>query len=253
MSKESTPTQAVILAGGKGERLMPLTADRPKAMVLVAGRPFLEYLVRLFKANGMREILILVGYRAEKIKEYFVDGHDFGISISYSYAPPEVNHGKRLELALPLIHDIFLLHKCDIYWPLDLKAHVSHFHKLGLPSLMTVYRNLDCQGEYGNLNNIRVNKKHVVERYDTLTDDPFYQGHDIGFYLFKKSVIQANLPSGNFSLHDDLLSNLAQKGLLSAFQTDINSTTITNKKWLNKSKYYLRRMFPDLVKNNLDK
>lgn len=248
MSKLSMPTQAVILAGGRGERLMPLTAARPKAMVLVAGRPFLEYIVHLLRANDIKEILMLVGYKAEKVREHFGDGRNFGLSISYSYAPPEINHGKRLELALPLIHDFFLLHKCDIYWPLDLKAHVSHFHKLGRPALMTVYRNLDSQGEYGNLNNIRINKKGLVERYDALTDNPFYQGHDIGFCLFKKSVIADNLPAGNFSLHEDLLGNLAQKGLLSAFQTDINSTTITNKKWLAKSEHYLAQMLPDLVK-----
>ena len=249
MERKSIVKQAVILAGGKGERLMPYTANKNKGMVPVAGRPFLEHLVELFKKNGIKRILILTGHAAESITNYFGNGEKFGVEISYHYSPPEINHGKRLALALPLIDNFFLLHKCDIYWPLNLSNHLSHFQKLGLPAMMTVYRNSNKDGIYGPMSNIRVNKKSMVEKYDSLSPDPFYGGHDIGFCLFQKKVIEENLPPGNFSLHEGgILGTLAEKGLLGAFQTDISATTTTDIEWLKKAEYYFKHTLLEIKK-----
>ena len=77
-------TQAIILAGGRGERLRPFTDNLPKPMVPVNGKPFLEYVVELLRENGITEIVMLLGYLPEKITEYFGDGKKFGVSIKYS-------------------------------------------------------------------------------------------------------------------------------------------------------------------------
>ena len=66
--------QAVILAGGRGIRLRPLTNDRPKPMVLINHRPFAEYLIDLLKKNGITEVIFLLGYLPESIMEHFGDG-----------------------------------------------------------------------------------------------------------------------------------------------------------------------------------
>ena len=63
--------QALILAGGIGTRLRPLTYKIPKPMIKFNNKPFLEYLINLFKENGIEEIILLLGYLPEKIKEYF--------------------------------------------------------------------------------------------------------------------------------------------------------------------------------------
>lgn len=76
--------QAVILAGGEGIRLRPLTDGVPKPMVLVNNRPFLEYLVDMLKENGIDEVVLLLGYLPEKITQHFGDGSNFGIGIEYS-------------------------------------------------------------------------------------------------------------------------------------------------------------------------
>ncbi|MDO8510307.1 MAG: sugar phosphate nucleotidyltransferase [bacterium] len=250
--KESVQ-QAVILAGGKGERLMPFTANQNKGMVYVAGKPFLEHLILLFKRNGIRRFLILTGHAADSITDYFGNGERFGVEIMYHYLPPEINHGKRLELSLHLIDDFFLLHKCDIYWPFNLELHLSQFQKVGLPALMTVYINAKKDGIYGPENNVHINEKGVIERYDNfMSEDPFYQGQDIGFCLFQKKVIVNNLPPGNFSLHDGLLSGLARKGLLSAFETKIPATTTTDAMWLKKAEHYFKHTLPTLRKRHLE-
>ena len=101
--------QAVILAGGKGERLKPLTDTLPKPMVPVNGRPFLEYLVELLKNNGIEEIVMLLGYRPEKITEHFGDGTKFGVNIKYSIGAVEDETGTRIKNAKGLLKDKFLL------------------------------------------------------------------------------------------------------------------------------------------------
>lgn len=247
MRKESTIRQAVILSGGRGERLMPLTARINKGMVKVTGKPFLEHLIELFKANGIKRFLILVGHAQESIVDYFGNGKKWGVDISYQYAPPEINHGKRLVEALPLIDEFFLLHRNDIYWPFNLKEHLARFYALKAPALMTVYRNRNKDGIYGPNNNVRINEKGLIERYDDfLSPDPFYHGQDIGFFLLTKQVVMENLPavvSDDFCLHHEFLSGLAYKGLLGAFETDIPATTTTDAAWLKRSEEYFKRTF----------
>src|SRR3989338_6232528 len=96
-------SQAVILAGGKGIRLMPLTKDRPKPMVEIHGKPFLEYLIDLLKESGITRVLILTG----------------------------------------LMDDEFLLLYCDNYWPLKLQKLQAFHRTHGSTATMVVYSNKD--------------------------------------------------------------------------------------------------------------
>jgi NDP-sugar pyrophosphorylase family protein len=89
--------QALILAGGKGERLRPYTEDRPKVMVPILGRPLVEYQVRWLKANGVDRIVFLGGYLHEVIAAYFGDGSDFGIRIDYSLEETPLGRGGALK------------------------------------------------------------------------------------------------------------------------------------------------------------
>ena len=241
-----TIKQAVILAGGKGERLMPLTARMNKGMVRVAGKPFLEHLILLFKKNGIRRFLILTGHAPESITDYFGNGKKWGVEIAYHHAQTEMNHGKRLADALPFVDDFFLLHRNDIYWPFDIKKHLARFNEAGLPALMTVYRNRAKDGIYGPDNNVRVNKKGVIERYDnTLSPSPFYHGQDLGFFLLAKEVIKKYMPTNppdDYCLHHGFFSTLAGQGLLAAFLTDTPATTTTDASWLQKAEAYFKAL-----------
>ena len=78
------PTQAVILAGGRGTRLKPLTDTRPKPMIEIHGRPFLEYQIEQLRDQGFERILFLLGYRPEVVQEYCGDGRRWGVKIEYS-------------------------------------------------------------------------------------------------------------------------------------------------------------------------
>src|ERR1700740_3583149 len=112
------PRQAVILAGGGAERMRPLTDDRPKPMIEFHGRPFLAYLIEMLRDEGFERVMLLLRYRASVIMDYFGDGRDFGIGISYSVSPPEDLTVRRVQLARDQIESRFLLLYCDNYWPI---------------------------------------------------------------------------------------------------------------------------------------
>ncbi len=91
---------AVILAGGKGERLRPLTDHRPKGMVEVCGRPILAYQVAWLKYHGIEEITISCGYLAGVIQDYFEDGDRFGVTVHYAVEEEPLGRGGGLRRAM---------------------------------------------------------------------------------------------------------------------------------------------------------
>src|SRR3989304_4168202 len=76
--------QAVILAGGLGSRLRPLTDMKPKSLIPIKGRPFLEYQLELLKQHEIRDVVLCVGHLGNQIKDYFGDGERYGVWIRYS-------------------------------------------------------------------------------------------------------------------------------------------------------------------------
>ena len=214
-------SQAVILAGGKGTRLMPLTKDRPKPMVEIHGKPFLEYLIDLLKESGITRVLILTGHMAEKISDYFGDGSRFGIEISYHYSEPEAETGARLRNAKGLIDDEFLLLYCDNYWPLRLQK-LQAFHRThGSTATMVVYSNKDKYSK----NNVHVGQDGIIELYDKSRTAENLNGIDVGFFLLKKSALEL-LPEGNPSFEAEILPQLVEKKQLAGFFTDHRYYTI---------------------------
>lgn len=91
--------KAIILAGGKGERLRPYTNDRPKGMVEVLGVPILAYQVRWLRANGIEAVLFSCGYHHEVIREYFGDGSRWGVGIDYVVEEAPLGRGGGMKLA----------------------------------------------------------------------------------------------------------------------------------------------------------
>src|SRR5213594_2735594 len=84
-SIQASNAQAVILAGGLGTRMRPITETIPKPIISVAGKPFLQHQLELLKDCGIDRSLLLVAYLGERIEKYFGDGETFQLNISYSY------------------------------------------------------------------------------------------------------------------------------------------------------------------------
>lgn len=214
MDSLSTIQQAVILAGGKGTRMRPLTLITPKPMIPILHKPFLEYIIELLKKNGIEEIIILTGYLHEKIEEYFKNGRGFGLKIKYSFSPVEDETGTRLKKAKNLLDDTFLLLYADNYWPLQLDELIKFYKKMNTQGLITVYSNIDNYTK----NNTFVNDKGLVEVYDKSRKTPGLNGVDIGFFILNKKVLSLFLEE-NFSFEKVVLPQLISKKQLAGFLT----------------------------------
>ena len=109
--------QAAILAGGKGVRLEPFTLGKPKPMYEFNQTPFLSYLLLQLKQCGITDVVLLLGYMAEVIINYYHDGSQFGMRLIYDVTPVEYDTGSRLKHAENLLQDEFLLMYCDNFCP----------------------------------------------------------------------------------------------------------------------------------------
>jgi len=224
--------QAVIFAGGRGERLRPLTDNIPKPMAPINGRPFLDYLLRALTDAGIKQILILVGYHADKIMAYYGNLLPDGTLIDYSIGSEEDQTGYRLLNAYDKLSDQFLLLYGDNYWQLPLQDMIKNYEFLGLPLTTTVFSNKAGTGEYGSENNVCINSGNKVLLYDKTRQKQELNGVDIGFFLVDKKLINPN-EKGNISFEETILTRLVDEGNVGAFVTDKQYYYITSIDSLN--------------------
>ena len=103
------PKQAFILAGGRGERLKPLTENTPKPMIEVKGKPILAHAINGLVDHGVKKIVIATGVMAEKIKDFFEEGKQFGVEIIYSHEETPLGTGGALKHAESLLDKKFFM------------------------------------------------------------------------------------------------------------------------------------------------
>ncbi len=108
-------TKAVILAAGRGTRMRELTNDLPKPMIAVRGKPILQHIVEGLHGAGVTEVLLIVGYREDVVRDFFGDGGAFGVTVSYERQVTQDGTGRVVELARAFTgDDPFLLSYGDI-------------------------------------------------------------------------------------------------------------------------------------------
>ncbi|MBF0183145.1 MAG: HAD-IIIA family hydrolase [Magnetococcales bacterium] len=217
------PTQAVILAGGRGTRLAPLTDSMPKPMVPFHGRPFLAYLIEHLREQGFTRVLLLLGYRAQQIQDYFTDGQQFGVQIDYSVTPEEDETGTRVRKARALLDPIFLLMYGDNYWPMPFAAMWDRFKRHDVAAMLTVYGNQDGFSR----DNIQLDADGMIRLYDKSRTAEGLKGVDLGFMILCKEVVDL-LADGNISFEATLYPQLAKRGQLLAFITEHRYYSITS-------------------------
>ena len=209
------PKQAVVLAGGRGLRLRPLTDKVPKPMISFHGRPFLEYLLGLLRGEGFERVLILLGYMAEAVQKHFGDGGRFGLEVAYSVSPEEDETGSRILRAASRLDPRFLLLYCDNYWPMRMGEMWSRFLETRVPAMLTVYGNRDGYTK----NNVRVDEDGYIASYDKSRAEPGLNGVEIGYGILSREVLDI-LPSGNVSFEATVYPELARRRQLRAFLTN---------------------------------
>ncbi|MCX6650466.1 MAG: sugar phosphate nucleotidyltransferase [Methanomassiliicoccales archaeon] len=128
--------KAVILAAGEGTRLRPFTVSRPKVMIPIGNRPILEYVVRALAANGITEIILVVGYMKERIMSFFGNGSNFGVKISYAIQEKQLGTAHAALTVRDQIKDEFILVAGDNIIDAQVIADLLR-HKGGFSMLVT--------------------------------------------------------------------------------------------------------------------
>ena len=137
---------ALILAGGKGTRLHPITSKCSKVMVEVSGKPFIHYLLEMLHRRGIYRVILSVGHFGKQIETYVGNGARFGLNIKYVYDSSSKKTGLSgtagaVRGALNLLEAYFFVINGDTYLDIDYRAVFENYRKSNLDGLMVVYEN----------------------------------------------------------------------------------------------------------------
>ena len=208
--------KAVLLAAGKGTRMRELTNELPKPMIPVRGKPILQHIVEGLAAAGITRVLIIVGYRAEVVKEFFGDGSKFGVSVEYTTQVVQDGTGRVVALAEEFVgNDPFVLSYGDI---LVTAENYVRLVDLGeSEALVSVKHN---PGEVAKGGAVFVNERFEMTdlREKPQPGEPTSPWYNAGVYTFRPSIFNhiARLeksPRGEYEL-TDAIRTLAQSGNL---------------------------------------
>jgi D-glycero-D-manno-heptose 1,7-bisphosphate phosphatase len=224
-------SQAVILCGGRGERLRPLTDELPKPMVLVNGRPFLQYLLEQLAENGINRFVLLTGYLGEKIVEYFGNGSSWGWSISYSNGPIEWPTTKRIHEALDQIDEQFLLLYSDNFAQLRLSELAQVNSDRNSAMTLSVVRK--------SPGNIQLDANSSVAKYDSSRSESNSDFVEIGYSLISKSKIMACLDEHMHENFSSVIQGLTDSKQVSAVVVATGYASISDSVRLASTETYL--------------
>lgn len=202
-----------ILAGGLGTRLQPITQKIPKAMVEVKGIPFVDYQLRLLYAQGLRRVVMCVGYLGEMLQEYTGDGARYGLQIDYIYdGDVLLGTAGALKNALPHLDDAFFIVYGDAYLRCDYHQLHQTYLNSRKPAVMTVYRN---EGKWDTSNVIFADG--VVQLYDKYQRNPDMAYIDYGIALVNRRIFD-EVPTGVPTDLATIYHELSKKKLLVGYE-----------------------------------
>jgi bifunctional UDP-N-acetylglucosamine pyrophosphorylase/glucosamine-1-phosphate N-acetyltransferase len=141
--------KAVILAAGEGVRLQPITSTRPKHLIKIGGKPILQHCIEALKASGIDEMLIVVHYRADLIRQYFGDGQKFGVRIEYVEQKTPVGTGNAVSVVEPYVKSEFTLVYGDLLFTEEATKRVIALHQKEKPAATMAVIPVDKPEDYG--------------------------------------------------------------------------------------------------------
>ena len=123
--------QALILAGGEGTRLRPLTSTVPKPVVPLVDRPFIAYMLEWLRGHGVDDVVMSCGFMAEGVRNVLGDGSAFGLRLRYVEEPRPLGTGGALKFAEDLLDERFLMLNGDVLTDIDLTAQIAQHEGTG--------------------------------------------------------------------------------------------------------------------------
>ncbi|MCX9084531.1 MAG: sugar phosphate nucleotidyltransferase [Candidatus Methanoperedens sp.] len=206
--------KAVILAAGEGLRCRPLTLTRSKVMLPVANKPILEYVIQALSNNDIKDIIIVVGYKKERVKDHFGNGKKFGVNISYIDQDTQLGTAHAIKLAKPYVGEKFIVLNGDNLINMETISELIR-DESGIISILSVSRE-QITG-YG----VIILEKGKVSRMVEKPRDRISHLVNTGIYIFSSSIFSEidNTPISDIGEYaiTDTIQKMIEKG-----------TTVTN-------------------------
>lgn len=202
--------RAIILVGGRGTRLRPLTNDVPKALVPIAGRPLLEHLLRHFAAHAITHVTIATTHHNQAIEERFGRGTSLGMDLAYAYETEPLGSGGAIVFTAADWDEPFLVVNGDIISDIDITALVQ-FHTARSASVTLALHSVADPSRYG------VAALQAADRIARFVEKPALQDApstwiNAGFWVFEPAAVQQIAAPGFNRVEDDLFPRIADRG-----------------------------------------
>lgn len=198
--------KAVILVGGEGTRLRPLTCLRPKPMLPLANRPFLEHVIAYLAAHGIRDVILSLCYRPDSIERYFGDGSAVGVRLTYVVEETPLGTAGGVRNVARYLDDTFFVFNGDILTDLDLQAMLAFHRQAGaqVTIALTPVENPTAYGLVETAPDRRVMRFLEKPRPDQVTTNLI----NAGTYILEPEVLD-RIPADRFTMFErDLFPTL---------------------------------------------
>ena len=210
--------QCVVFAGGLGTRIMPLTANIPKYLIDINGKPFAHYQLTWLANHGVNNVLLSIAHLGDMIKDYVRDGSAWGIKATY------VDEGNnllgtagalRLALEEGKLQENFLSTNGDSFLPVDFSPIYDHFMKQCMaPAQMTIFKNEDKW----DLSNVKLTESNTIFYDKYPVDRSDFNYIDYGIFALTRSVIQDRVPSKQKYCLSKLFNQMSKEKLLAGYE-----------------------------------
>ena len=203
--------QALILAGGEGTRLRPLTTTVPKPVVPLVDRPFIAFMLDWLRGHGVEDIVISCGHMAAGVRNVLGDGSAFGVKLRYVEEPKPMGTGGALKYAESLLDDRFFMLNGDVLTDIDLTAQLSQHESTGARATLalTPVEDPSAYGLVRTAGDGRVTEfveKPAIDQIDT-------RNISAGAYVLERSVLDMLEPEQPASIERDVFPQLVGNGL----------------------------------------
>ena len=223
-----------LLAGGMATRLRPITQSIPKALVELAGKPFIDHQLELLRRNGIRKVVMCLGYRGEMVEQHLGDGSILGMDLKYSYDGEKLmGTGGAIRRAAHLLGEVFWVMYGDSYMDIDYRAVLADFASRDSLGLMTVLRN-DNQWDRSNV----VFRDGQLIRYDKKAQSPEMNYIDYGVGLLRRAAVN-RIPADRPYDLADLYAELSRQGQLAGHEVFTRFYEIGTPQSLEEARRYL--------------
>lgn len=223
-----------LLAGGLATRLRPITETIPKALVEIAGRPFIDHQLALLQCQGIKRIILCLGYLGEQVQAHVGDGTAYGLEVHYSYDGERLlGTGGALLRAAPFLGKIFWVIYGDSYMPIDYRVVLDEFNRHNALGLMTVLRN-DNRWDRSNV----IYRDGRLIQYDKRVRTPEMNHIDYGVALLRHEALE-QLPPNQPADLADLYSALVARGQMVGYEVTERFYEIGTPSGLEETRAYL--------------